>query len=769
MARFIASDRDITEALAVADDWKRRCLIEDGSILGDESLWTEANFLQLKTAFVDHPDTGDRTFYEKLKDQLKKSSPAVTRLAAEVIWILQLFRSKAGAATKRANVLRVWEWSGAELPTQAAALSDAALIGVGNPGTAYNAGIWREFQFVIFLMINFKRLTPEQRIEKLSNPWEFEDWQSGTEGFSTRQFNHMLNFWCFPDSFERIVTTSHKRKIVSAYAGLSQEEVDRLSRREIDQKLLEIRNTLRTQKGIENFDFYLPEIKAEWLPDVPEVEIDEPAIDFEPTSDNQSLPKVWVEKTHVRNRQDREAGPHRLGSALWSPQKSTSGSDIYSEMREVKVNDLVLHLTDNEGFTGISKVIGPLDAGFIGLEGTNWAGVRAYRIELGEFERIDPPLLRAAFLKGSESELAMKHVLRSAQEKLFFDRDLDLNQGAYLTSAPEQLVKVLNSAYRKKFGRFLPRLEEFGEIAGVHPEASDARDGNRSYSVDEAVEGLFMGRAEFERILRRLRAKKNIILQGPPGVGKTFVARRLAYALIEAKASDRVQMVQFHQSYSYEDFVQGFRPGEDGRFELKHGPFFHFCKTAQKRPDETFVFVIDEINRGNLSKILGELMMLIEPDKRSPEWALPLAYDKSGDEPFYVPSNVHIIGMMNTADRSLAVVDYALRRRFSFITLKPCFELDAFRVSLSSIGITDRLVSHIVSRMAELNKQIAEDTANLGAGFCIGHSFFSPTVPPDPEAVWYRDIIENDVSPLLYEYFFDAPERAEELIQRLAF
>jgi 5-methylcytosine-specific restriction enzyme B len=183
-------------------------------------------------------------------------------------------------------------------------------------------------------------------------------------------------------------------------------------------------------------------------------------------------------------------------------------------------------------------------------------------------------------------------------------------------------------------------------------------------------------------MLLLLDTKKNIILQGPPGVGKTFIARRLAYALLEGEDERRVKFVQFHQSYSYEDFIEGYRPS-DGRSVLRKGLFREFCKTAIDDSGRDYVLVIDEINRGNLSKIFGELLMLIEPDKRSPAWNVQLAY--SGDD-FYVPANLHFIGLMNTADRSLAMVDYALRRRFTFFTLEPKFQSSTFSKHLEDLG-----------------------------------------------------------------------------------
>jgi hypothetical protein len=299
------------------------------------------------------------------------------------------------------------------------------------------------------------------------------------------------------------------------------------------------------------------------------------------------------------------------------------------------------------------------------------------------------------------------------------------------------------------------------------------------YATADALEGLFMRPEEFEDALAIWRAKRNLILQGPPGVGKTFVAQRLAYALMGYRDPGRLQMVQFHQTYSYEDFIQGYRPSHGGNgFALRDGPFFQFCRRAAADPAETYSFVIDEINRGNLSKIFGELMMLIEADKRKPEWSVRLTYQERADDRFYVPPNVYILGMMNTADRSLAVVDYALRRRFSFITLRPAFSDESFVQYLRERGMSEGMVARVQTRMGELNQTIAADKTNLGPGFCIGHSFFSslpdppsdafgPEAPDTDEEAWYRRVVRTEVRPLLEEYWFDAPEKAEDWVQKL--
>ncbi len=289
------------------------------------------------------------------------------------------------------------------------------------------------------------------------------------------------------------------------------------------------------------------------------------------------------------------------------------------------------------------------------------------------------------------------------------------------------------------------------------------------YTKQATMEGLFLSEAQFDEMLDALKEKKNLVLQGAPGVGKTYVAKRLAYALVGSNDPERVEMIQFHQSYSYEDFIQGFRPTPKGHFDLRYGVFHQFCRRAQREESQQkpYVFIIDEINRGNLSKIFGELMMLIEPDKRGKDYAIPLAYSHDADEKFFIPENLHLIGMMNTADRSLAMVDYALRRRFRFITLWPEFDSAAFQQFLAAAGAGEDLVRKIVERMAALNEAIAADTKNLGPGYRIGHSYFCPGKGITPDESWYRRVVESEIVPLIEEYWFDNEQKVQELRKAL--
>lgn len=300
----------------------------------------------------------------------------------------------------------------------------------------------------------------------------------------------------------------------------------------------------------------------------------------------------------------------------------------------------------------------------------------------------------------------------------------------------------------------------------VDDDEGDELSETEPYSREDALADLFMPDAQVDRMVQLLRRRKNMIIQGPPGVGKTFVAKRIAYLLMEERAKDRLEMVQFHQAYTYEQFVRGYRPGDGAAFKLEDGPLFRIAEQARGDADNAYVLIIDEINRGNLSKILGEAMMLLEADKRSSEWGLRLAYARHGvaeEVPFHLPENLFVIGTMNTADRSLAMVDYALRRRFVFVDVRPGFRQPRFDEHLE--GLPTETLQRLKTTLTELNRRILDDV-NLGAGFEIGHSYFCRSldgVSPwgeDPEG-WLDDICRYEVMPLLEEYWHDEPRRLD--------
>jgi MoxR-like ATPase len=328
-------------------------------------------------------------------------------------------------------------------------------------------------------------------------------------------------------------------------------------------------------------------------------------------------------------------------------------------------------------------------------------------------------------------------------------------KGLWEADAHKIVLKTLTNI--TEYGEYVARLKR---LIGIGEDMEYPE-----YTEEDALKEIFISPERLSATLKSLDYKKNIILQGPPGTGKTFMAKRLAYAAIGERDPSKVEMVQFHQSYSYEDFIQGFRPTESGAFELRNGVFYRFCNEAAAAPEKKHFFIIDEINRGNLSKIFGELMLLIEADKRGSGNSISLTYTGPDDKKFYIPDNVYLIGTMNTADRSLAVVDYALRRRFAFIDVVPNFK-QKFKNHLLDNGIEESIIEDVITKIELLNLAISKDN-NLGEGFQIGHSYFCNPEKSSEDADWYKFIIDHEIGPLLREYWFDKPDSVENHLANL--
>lgn len=311
----------------------------------------------------------------------------------------------------------------------------------------------------------------------------------------------------------------------------------------------------------------------------------------------------------------------------------------------------------------------------------------------------------------------------------------ELEHMEYFTNAQGSLFKLTRG--------------EFDFIMDLAREENPVAEEKQAEAYDKAafLRDVYLSEARYDRLKAVLLRKKNIILQGAPGVGKTFAARRLAWSIMGEQDDSRIEFVQFHQNYSYEDFVMGYKPEGSG-FALKTGVFHRFCQRANNRPELPHFFIIDEINRGNLSRIFGELLMLIEPDYRDAK--VKLAYS---EVPFSVPGNLYIIGMMNTADRSLALIDYALRRRFSFFDMEPGFDSEGF--GRYQAGLENETFDALIERIRELNREITQDKA-LGKGFCIGHSYFCGLKGPEDCTVeWMRNVVDYDILQMLGEYWYD--------------
>ena len=730
--------------LQAAEQWKQQCLLDGGSIFSTEQLWTSEGFESLNRYYVERLEKGKDRFEVKLKRQLESAPSESKRLWAEMTWVYLLFPLNMNAKTKRDRIATVWGWSGAGLQDNHDALSDQVLAGIGSGGQAYFAHMWLELRFFVTMMIDWFATPVNVKETLLRDPWKFAAWLEQRTHVSGRMFRHVVLFLLFPDYFEPMASARPKRQIVKKL-GSRDSSADDFDRITLDRAVLEVRRELEREFQDEEVYFYRSPIKERWQQGTG-VSTTDPASSGESGLTAEAAVR-WFHKKFPDS------------ARVWWLSAGTGGrlwTDFLRERTAVLSYDDLVDVAEYGSRDAITQELIKLGRG---------RNPKHRSLALWQFSRemqVDDVII--AHYGGS-------HILGWGQVNGGYTYDPDRPECPHrravdwracdppITAPHRAVAKALTD-----FSPYLPfvhdvflKIDEGDGGIGLQP---DPR-----YTIDTAMEGVFVSRDQFRRILDAIELRRNLILQGPPGTGKTFIAKRIAWCLIGRKDPSQVELVQFHQSYSYEDFVQGYRPTESGGFSLKNGIFYDFCQRAREKPQESFVFIIDEINRGNLSRIFGELLMLIEADKRGLDYAAILTYG-SKEERFFVPPNVYILGMMNTADRSLALVDYALRRRFAFEELTPAFGTDPFRDYLIEIGLDSSLIDLIDERMEELNRKIRDDD-ELGRGFQIGHSFFVPGDDDELSDDWFEDVVRTQIQPLLQEYWFDAPAHVENAVSML--
>ncbi|MFC1881354.1 AAA family ATPase [Thermodesulfobacteriota bacterium] len=807
MSRY-CGDMDANAILEAGDHWRKTGIITDGSIFSNKSLWTLEHLQALDQYFINQPDAGEGNFNEKLAVQLAPTVSEVKQLAAELLWVMLLCPSNIGAAKKREGIQTIWDWSEEPFPADSPWLKDAVLSGVGSAGTAYNTSRWRELVFAIRVMIAMKNIALSERKELLNEAWTLAKWLEEIPECDVRQFRHMMLFLLFPDNFERIFGGKHRRKVFSGFSGKSDAQIKRLSAMEIDQKLASIREQHEQNYGTTELDFYLPPLRDFWG-DARNVswllswnpnnwKWESLAEDRVATHAGKTVTDSWAcsnhnpvvgDKAYLVRTGVEPKGIIAFGNIVtapyeadhWDEAKAAEGKtcwyvDIaFSRIQDPLDNDPYLTTEDLNKITIDQQVWFPQSSGIeikqrsAGILKKQWDKMLESAIK-HDTETVTPGITEATNLIFYGPPGTGKTYQLNKLIERYSSRKLKIGREAWLI---QQLMDV------RWFDAIFAALYDLGEKGKVAEITNHefivlkARAMGRHRYIAQTVWSTLQSHTSEKSLTVQYKNKRVpfVFDKSTDSIWSLVddwqeeCAEQVSLAKILQKgpqieySHQRYEFVTFHQAYSYEDFVEGIRPVQDDdtgelTYQVVPGVFRRIAQKAKSDPAQRYAILIDEINRGNIAKIFGELITLIEADKRAvytndgeKHSGMELTLPYSGSL-FGVPKNLDFYGTMNTADRSIALLDTALRRRFNFHELMP----DAGLISGSSgdgyIEDGEGGVINLRALLEAINQRIR---FLLNRDMTLGHSYFLNVRNFSD----LKDVFLNQLIPLLQEYFYE--------------
>lgn len=805
----------IEPLLEAAEHWKQHCLLADGPLLDEGHYWGHKYLAELEQRFIQNPLEGDESYFDKLALQLADASVEAIKLMAELNWLLLLFSTNIKPDTKRDLVSKIWALSGEQRP-ESWLLEDSTLTGAGSTGTGYNTLRWRELVFLIETIKAFKELSLEVQKQTLSSPWAFADWLEGVPGALTRQFRHILCFMLYPDSFEHTSVGNDKKEILRVMAAIPQSKLKTMSHREVDQALLELRSRLEEEES-GPIDFHSSPWVDEWRPTPRTWLMTWNPANWEWTSfqddrlriaQNENITLSWTTSSKQLKEGDTayimRLGQEPKGLVARGTVTSEPYEDEHYQSEKAKqgakayyVDITLTDLRDPKAEAFIS--LADLEAGTV--DNQSWtpqaSGIeikpRSAKLIAGFWNRLPPVKVTQSSQPTSRQQAinigkpvnqvfygppgtGKTHHWRTHLQPKYESKASSVTTGEWFeeqlanTSWWETVALALADLTTNKAGTtvtdllthpfFKAKARIQGRANNPHLRATCwsalqihtviesetvnyALDKRQSPLIfDKQHNGRWVLTGDWEEAGEGLREQLKKLQQGPVSQDAR-VKRHLS--------------VTFHQSFSYEDFVEGIRPEtNDGgiSYEVRDGLFKAFCNRVRLDPKQRYALFIDEINRGNISRIFGELITLIEADKRA--WwdeegqlvdGIEVTLPYSGER-FGVPKNLDIYATMNTADRSIALMDAALRRRFRFIEILPepkqitGNQGDGYIPDGEGGLISLRDLLHAIN--LRLRYLLHRDQM-------FGHAYFMEVKNIDN----LREAMVYDIIPMLAEYFYD--------------